>query len=103
MAKKPTSGNRKSRTEKRAPESQAAAQVGTPEPVSASASAYSDGIPDVRERLRLVRELIEKVAERIKNEDVKSTMAEFLRLCGVAQELEALLPRDIEVTWVDPR
>ena len=46
--------------------------------------------------------MIEKV-EAGMGENVKATVAEYIRLVQLQQELEQDEPRDIEVRWVDEK
>ncbi len=103
MASKVISGNRKNKAEKRPASKPVKGNSAGETPAEKLPDGNPDAIPDVRERLKLVHKMLDKVVQKMSDEEVKSTMSEFLRLCGLAQELEALLPRDIEVTWVDPR
>lgn len=48
----------------------------------------------------MVEGLIEKVEAKL-GDDVKATVAEYIRLVQLQQELEQDEPRDIEVRWVD--
>jgi len=36
-------------------------------------------------------------------EDVKATLGDYIRLVQLQQELEEEEPKDIKVTWVDPK
>ena len=49
----------------------------------------------------MVEELIEKVERNLAKNDVKATVADYIRLVQLKKELEEDEPRDIEVKWVE--
>jgi hypothetical protein len=51
---------------------------------------------------QVVEELILKVEQRLGGDDVKATVADYIRLVELQKELEEDQVRDIEVRWVDP-
>jgi hypothetical protein len=50
----------------------------------------------------VVEELIERAERNLAKDDVKATVADYIRLVQLQKELEEDEPRDIEVRWVDP-
>ena len=50
----------------------------------------------------MVKELIERVERNLAKDDVKATVADYIRLVQLQKELAEDEPRDIEVRWVDP-
>jgi hypothetical protein len=51
----------------------------------------------------VVRELLAKVESKlIGDTEVKVTMADYIRLVQLKNELDEDEPRDIRVTWVEP-
>ena len=50
-----------------------------------------------------VRELREKVEEKLVGPDMKASLADYIRLVQLQQELEEEIPRDIQVTWIEPK
>ncbi|HSP68869.1 MAG TPA: hypothetical protein VLN48_14175 [Bryobacteraceae bacterium] len=40
--------------------------------------------------------------KKLGGEDVKATLADYIRLVQLQQELEEEEPKDITVTWVEP-
>ena len=48
-----------------------------------------------------IRDLLEKVENKLKGEDIKFTVGDYLRLLQAQQEFDRETPRDIEVTWID--
>jgi len=43
------------------------------------------------------------VERKLGGEDVKATLADYIRLMQLQKELEEEEPRDITVTWVEPK
>lgn len=58
-----------------------------------------------QERVRIAQ-LISKARqgfeERLGNNDLKLTWADYLKLIQMEKEIEDDMPREIKVTWVDP-
>ncbi len=50
----------------------------------------------------MVENLIERMERSLARDDVKATVADYIRLVQLQKELEEDEPRDIEVRWVDP-
>lgn len=48
-----------------------------------------------------IRDLLAKVENKLKSEDIKFTVGDYLRLLQAQQEFDRETPRDIEVTWID--
>ena len=51
----------------------------------------------------VVKKLLKNVEKKLGGEDVKATLGDYIRLVQLQQELEDGEPRDITVTWVDPK
>lgn len=45
--------------------------------------------------------LLKQMEEKLGNQDVKVTLADYIRLVQLRNELEEEEPREIRVTWVD--
>lgn len=50
---------------------------------------------------RLVRRVIKKFSDKVKTEDVKPTVGDFIRLIQLDQEMEDEQPREITVSWIE--
>ena len=50
-----------------------------------------------------VREIREKVEKELVGPNVKASLGDYIRLVQLQQELEEEIPRDIKVTWIDPK
>ena len=50
-----------------------------------------------------MKKLLKNVEKKLGGEDVKATLGDYIRLVQLQQELEEEEPRDIKVTWVDPK
>jgi hypothetical protein len=60
---------------------------------------------DVKQRIKIAKlldSLIGGIETRIKDKELKPTMAEYLKLLQMEQEIEQESPKEIKVTWVDP-
>ncbi len=59
----------------------------------------------VKRRIR-ISELLAKAMEtletRIKDKELKPTVADYLKLLQIEQEFERETPKEIKVTWVEP-
>lgn len=50
-----------------------------------------------------VEKLLKNVEKKLGGEDVKATLGDYIRLLQLQQELEEEEPKDIKVTWVEPK
>ncbi len=60
---------------------------------------------DVKQRIkvgRLLDNVIKVVETKFAEKDYKPTMAEYLKLLQMEQEIEQETPKEIKVTWVEP-
>ena len=60
---------------------------------------------DVKQRIKvgkLLDSVIEGIEARIKANEMKPTMTEYLKLLQMEQEIEQESPKEIKVTWVEP-
>ena len=51
----------------------------------------------------VVTKLLKNVEKKLGGDDVKATLGDYIRLVQLQQELEDEEPRDITVTWVEPK
>jgi hypothetical protein len=56
-----------------------------------------------RSQAAMIGELLKKVEDKLAGEDVKVTLADYIRLVQLKKELDEDEPRDIRVTWVEPK
>lgn len=54
------------------------------------------------EKAALIDEILRRVEERLKGNDFKATVGDFIRLLEIRKELEEERPREITVRWVEP-
>jgi hypothetical protein len=54
-------------------------------------------------RADLVDKAIQRIEEKLGASDVKATFADFIRLLQLQKELQNDQPREIKVTWIDPK
>lgn len=59
--------------------------------------------PDVKKKSQaeVVQGLIEQVEKRLGGDDVKVTLADYIRLVQLRKELEDEAPKEIKVTWIE--
>jgi hypothetical protein len=60
---------------------------------------------EIKQRLKisnLLKSLTEGMETRIQARELKPTVAEYLKLLQIEQELEQESPKEIKVTWVEP-
>jgi hypothetical protein len=60
---------------------------------------------EIKQKLKittLLGSLIGSVDERVKANELKPTVAEYLKLLQIEQEIEQESPKEIKVTWVEP-
>ncbi len=67
----------------------------------ASGGDLEEGSPK-ESNAKVVDELIADFKEKLKNNKVKMTVGDFIRLMQLRSELKAEQPKEIRVTWVDP-
>jgi hypothetical protein len=88
--------NRRSLTEQPAEGSQLGRKTSTKNRSSADGKAEEE----LKKRMATVNSLIASVEDKIKTD--KATLGDFIRLLQLQKELEAEVPRDIQVSWVEP-
>jgi len=60
---------------------------------------------EIKKKLKittLLGKLIGGVEERAEAKELKPTVAEYLKLLQIEQEMEQESPKEIKVTWVEP-
>jgi hypothetical protein len=60
---------------------------------------------EIKQKLKittLLGSLIGNVEERVNAKELKPTVAEYLKLLQIEQELAQESPKEIKVTWVEP-
>jgi hypothetical protein len=57
------------------------------------------GGPKKKGQAQVVRELLEKMEQQLGGEQLKLTLADYIRLVQLRRELEEEEPREIKVTW----
>jgi hypothetical protein len=61
----------------------------------------SDKKKNNRAQAEVVRQLLDGVGKRLQDQDLKVSLADYIRLVQLQKELEQDEPREIRVTWVD--
>lgn len=54
------------------------------------------------DKAALVEEVILSLEKRLKNEELKATVGDFIRLMQLEKELEEEAPKEIRVRWIEP-
>lgn len=55
-----------------------------------------------RDKAALVEQVLENLEKRLKNDELKATVGDLIRLVQLEKELEEEGPKEITVTWVEP-
>ena len=58
---------------------------------------------EARPEANVVRVLREQVEQKLTKEGVKASLGDYIRLVQLQKELEEEQPREIKVTWVEPK
>jgi hypothetical protein len=56
-----------------------------------------------QEQLTFIQEMLDKVKGKLRDKDLKATLADYIRLMQLLQELRDEQPREVKVQWVEPR
>ena len=56
-----------------------------------------------KSQARVVKQLLEKMEAKLGGRNVKATLGDYIRLMQLQRELEEEEPKEIKVTWVEPR
>ncbi|MBZ5579450.1 MAG: hypothetical protein LAP40_23065 [Acidobacteriia bacterium] len=62
--------------------------------------------PEIKNKIHiweLLTTAIEGLGERVKANDLKLTLGDYLKLLQLEKEMEEQGPKEIRVTWVEPR
>jgi len=81
-------------------------QSGQPEPAPKKKTRVKKPRAPRRRRQHaqeLVEQVIEKMEQKLKSDEVKPSVGDFIRLLQFEKELEEEQPREIKVSWVEPR
>jgi len=54
------------------------------------------------DKAALVEQVILSLEKRLKNEELKATVGDFIRLMQLEKELEEEAPKEIRVRWIEP-
>jgi hypothetical protein len=66
-------------------------------------AASDDTAADPKEQVVVVRRLLRKVEQRLSEGDVKASLGDYIRLVQLQKELDEDTPKEIKVTWVEPK
>ena len=55
-----------------------------------------------KSQAKVVKQLLEKMEQKLGSEDVKASLGDYIRLMQLHRELEEEDVTEIKVTWVDP-
>lgn len=73
---------------------------------SGSKTRTKSGTPKRRrhkDKIALVEQVIQNLEKRLMNDELKATVGDLIRLVQLEKELHDDQPREIKVTWVEPR
>ena len=54
-------------------------------------------------RAQVIKGVLEKMEEQMKGDTMKATMGDYIRLVQLHKELDDESPKEIRVTWVEPK
>ena len=54
-------------------------------------------------RAQVIKGVLEKMEEQMTGDGMKATMGDYIRLVQLHKELDEESPREIKVTWVEPK
>lgn len=61
------------------------------------------GIRRREDKAALVAQVIQNIEERLRREEIKATVGDLIRLVQLEKELEEERPKEIKVTWIEPK
>ncbi len=56
-----------------------------------------------KSKVKLVEQVIENLEKKLESNELKPSVGDFIRLLQLEKELEQEQPREIKVSWVEPR
>jgi len=54
-------------------------------------------------RAQVIKGVLEKMEKQMSGEGMKATMGDYIRLVQLHKELDEESPKEIKVTWVEPK
>jgi hypothetical protein len=54
-------------------------------------------------RAEVIKAVLEKMEQQMNGDGMKATMGDYIRLVQLHKELDEESPKDIKVTWVEPK
>lgn len=54
-------------------------------------------------RAAVIKGVLEKMEKQMSDDGVKATMGDYIRLVQLHKELDEESPKEIKVTWVEPK
>ena len=54
-------------------------------------------------RAQVIKGVLEKMEKEMKGDKMKATMGDYIRLVQLHKELDEESPKEIKVTWVEPK
>ena len=54
-------------------------------------------------RAQVIKGVLEKMEQQMTNDGMKATMGDYIRLVQLHKELDEESPKEIKVTWVEPK
>ncbi len=61
------------------------------------------GTKGPKPKIALVEKMIRNLEEKLESKEIKASLGDFIRLLQLQKELQEELPKEIKVTWVEPR
>lgn len=56
-----------------------------------------------RTKAEVVQKILERMEDKLSSDEMRATLGDYIRLVQLEKELEDDEPREIKVTWVEPK
>ena len=78
-------------------------RTATPRKRASAAKARKTAVRPATAQAEVVQKLLKKVEQKLSGDDVKASLGDYIRLVQLHKELDEETPREIKVTWVEPK
>ena len=78
-------------------------RTATPRKRAGVANARKASVRPAKAQAEVVQKLLKKVEQKLSGDDVKASLGDYIRLVQLHKELDEETPREIKVTWVEPK
>ncbi len=64
---------------------------------------FREGCKELMGRTEVIKGVLEKMEQQMSGDGMKATMGDYIRLVQLHKELDEESPKEIKVTWVEPK